>query len=593
MKNCFTIWLSLTVIAITVPGSVATNYSRYPNTTKTYAESPASPSLPQRRRTLDKIVSQERRFVLFNSRHLSGECIPICETMRPSMATTLSPSGDPTWSPTNFPDEMLGLPGGSRTNPPSKRPTISPVEEPTELPTKQPTSSPTKEATKSPTKTPTTQPTNLPSSKPIEGVLDCQALENLGHGFSEATGSPHYSRRCYPEIKGAHFEAIPGNDDSVAVFAGGDFIGRRAAEVEGNLVVLGDLKVETNGPGNFVSVGVGTHVLPNSGGDCIIVGGDISADRSIQVFNQATWMKCDIVYKGAATNLEHWKIGRGSKRHEPNYDMSRYEKMKYVFMKKSQYWKTLPSTATVNFEDWGNPTGETNFICTSNNEVQVFNIMPNQHDFLSRTHDLKFGDDCEGKTILINVHGDGAIHANAAAMSFKTRMGYGEGGFPTCMTSSIMWNFPDAAAVDLGNGRTSEWHGSVLVGSGDLTLSTSGHSGRAIVVGNIYHDSDLGSEFHSYPFDPPIPLPDPDDICVLPSNWRSYPAIPPYPTTAPTTAPTHAGCVHIPQSDLPSGSWETDDANCSQCSPSNPGGPVSWWPCNLNPPICQGDCVLS
>jgi choice-of-anchor A domain-containing protein len=448
-------------------------------------------------------------------------------------------------------------------------------------------------------------PTDAPiTNEPTSGNLDCEDLENLGGGFSEATskatdGTHLFSGQCYPPIVSLDVNSIPGYDDSVAVFVGGDFIGRRAAEVEGNMVVLGDLSVESNGPGNFVSVGVGTHVVPNPGGDCIIVGGDISAARDIQVFNQASWMTCDIVYKGSATNQDGWK-SNGGFRHEPDYDLSRYEEMKYVLHKKSQYWKTLPSEGEVQYENWGNVNGQTEYVCSNNNEVQVFNIGANEHQKINAVHTIYFSDSCEGKTVLINVHGSGDIGVDAAAMHFKGLKGYGAGGFSTCMTESILWNFPDAANVDLGNGLTSEFHGSILVG-GNLKMTTSGHSGRTMVLGDVLHDSDQGSEFHTYQFNPPQTLPDPDDICEFPAGWEELgdgggdilnSAVV---TAAPTAAPTDPiqGCKSIPQNELPEGSWKAPNNSCNLCDPTRNGGAVSWYPCNVNPRICRGNCVFS
>jgi hypothetical protein len=40
---------------------------------------------------------------------------------------------------------------------------------------------------------------------------------------------------------------LAGINDSVAVFVGGSYYGRRGAEVEGNMAVLGDLSVDMNG----------------------------------------------------------------------------------------------------------------------------------------------------------------------------------------------------------------------------------------------------------------------------------------------------------------------------------------------------------
>lgn len=231
-----------------------------------------------------------------------------------------------------------------------------------------------------------------------------------------------------------------------------------------------------------MSIGWGTHILPKPGGDCIIVGGDISTDRTIQVSKD-----CDIVHRGTLTNTI---------RHNPNYDITLYEKMNYVLANKSQFWKTLPSTGDVNSQ-WGTTT----YQCSNNDDVQVFNILSNELYKSSNTDSIEFSDSCEGKTVLINVHGTGNIGVNAAVAFFKHQTGPGEDGFSSCMTESILRNFPDAASVDIGNGKR---------------LNTMGRSwlqetGRTIVLGNMLHDS-TESELHSYQFAPPMPLPDPEDV---------------------------------------------------------------------------------
>jgi len=367
----------------------------------------------------------------------------------------------------------------------------------------------------------------------------------------------------------------------VAVFVGGNYKGIKAAEVEGNMVVMGDLTVERNGPGNFVSVGVGTHVLPNSGGDCIIVGGDLVARRNIQVFNQASHMKCNIVYKGSATNKGKWKTN-GRVYQDADYDMSKYENMMKIWEKKSKYWASLPATGTI-YEKWTT----THIPCSKNDDIQVFNVWKGQRSVFTKATSYKFSKNCQGKTILINVHGDGDIKLNAAAMhDFNNKQGYGNGGFDTCLKSSILWNFPKADNVDIGVGSyNSEFQGSILA-TGNLKMVTSGHSGRAIVLGDITHQSDQGSEFHSYNFKPPFDLPDPDDICEPPA-----PTAPIAPTNRPTREPTKApklpaGCNTIPKSHLPNGKWP--QSGCEKCVAGNSQN--KYYPCSDG--FCYGrDCV--
>ena len=448
---------------------------------------------------------------------------PVVETRDPPTSSpTNSPTSSPTNSPTNTPSySPTKSPTNSPTNTPSYSPTKSPTNSPTNTPTKSPTNSPTNAPTNAPTNTPTYSPTNTPSSRPVvtlsptnakkpkppPGGQTCDDLVNLGYGYSEATGKNHPTG-CFPHVSGLDFNK--GRDDSVSVFVGGNFIGKNAAELEGNLVVMGNLHVMSAGHSNFGSVGAGTQVMPNNG-NCIIVGGNIRADRNIQVFNQKSYMKCDIVYKGNANNPQGWKTN-GHVTRDSCYDMSEYEKMKYVLEKKSKFWGTLPSTGTIT-EKWST----THITCSNNDDIQVFNVHPSDFNVFHKATSYKFNKACKGKTILINVHGSGNININAAAMrDFDDRQGYNAGGFSTCLTESILWNFPDATNVNIGNGWTSEFHGSLLV-TGNMKLTTSGHSGRTMVLGDLTQDRG-GSEFHSYQFNPPKPLPDPAGICELPAE---------------------------------------------------------------------------
>ena len=435
-------------------------------------------------------------------------------------------------------DDVGGQTKEPTTSPTTKEPTDVPTKAPTDVPTKEPTGVPTKVPTnvptKEPTNVPTNGPTNVPTKEPTLGqpTLDCDSLVNLGDGFSAAVG---YGTGCFPHVTNIGFKTNGqaafgadssvttfGVDNSVAVFAGGDYKGINGAEVEGKLVVLGDLIVESGGPSNFVSVGLGSQVIPSPNTDCIIVGGNLEAHRPIQVYNYyQSWMKCNIVFKGTAYHRGKWKIGQGEVREDENYDVRHYENMMEVLKKKSLYWGELDSTATVS-QPWKD---HTKFSCTNENKIQVFNIGPGEEHYVNgdSLSSYQFTDNCEGKTILINVHLEGNVGVNAVDLYLgapaKLQFGYGENGFPTCMIQSILWNFPKATNIDIGNGWTSEFQGSILA-VGNLKLSTSGHSGRTMVLGDIEQNYG-GSEFHNYQFNPPIALPDPDNICDIDSDYVS------------------------------------------------------------------------
>jgi len=306
-------------------------------------------------------------------------------------------------------------------------------------------------------------------------------------------------------------------------------------------------------------------------------------------------MKCDIVYMGTEVGKFRWKTN-GVISHEPDYDLSRYERQIELLKKKSQFWKTLPATGTVENSPW-----ETSFKCSSDDDVQVFNIQPNERNKL-KAGSYNF-DTCGGKTILINALGGGVINMKASDMYFNGKYGHsGANAFPPCMIQNMMWNFPDAETVSIGNGGSSEFDGSLLIG-GNLKMQTSGHSGRTMVLGDIIHNKG-GSEFHNYPFNPDFDLPDPSDICEISTGTTSTkPDVsakeaPPtnaptsVPTNAPTSAPTRAAAFETIEQNGVCTEVDTSQYNqidCSICVKGYTGG--KWWPCIEK--NCYGDgCVL-
>ena len=78
-------------------------------------------------RSLKTIIHEERRFVLFNSRRLSGECLPICSEPEPTNKPTFPPVAEAqTLSPTS----------PERTRRPTDPPTLEPTKDPSASPTK-------------------------------------------------------------------------------------------------------------------------------------------------------------------------------------------------------------------------------------------------------------------------------------------------------------------------------------------------------------------------------------------------------------------------------------------------------------------------
>jgi hypothetical protein len=108
--------------------------------------------------SIEEITLSEKRFVLYNSRRLTGECLPICTAEAPTVEPTNAPT---TKTPTRAPAEA---PTVEPTNAPT---TKTPTRAPTAAPTVEPTNAPTtKTPTRAPAAAPTVEPTNAPTTTP-------------------------------------------------------------------------------------------------------------------------------------------------------------------------------------------------------------------------------------------------------------------------------------------------------------------------------------------------------------------------------------------------------------------------------------------
>jgi len=342
---------------------------------------------------------------------------------------------------------------------------------------------------------------------------ECQS-DNLGYGFSESMHNPslgdsHYGQAdgemCYPKVHSLG-SGVSGKDDSVAVLVGGNFVGQKGAEIEGNMVVLGDFRVDQNGPLNFASAGEGTQITPHKGGECIKVGGDMSSAKRLEIFYPH--YQCTAVVKGQRnaydTIAPKWMTYSGFRYSQnPNLDMSEYEETIDDLKAKSTFWASLPTTQGAST---GISSQAFNIECTDDDVVQVFNV-PASSLQGQGYYSYVFNEKCSNKTILINIQGTGKVTFTTRHMKWtkdgKVQSG-GWSNFPSCMNSAILWNFPNA--IDVVINGSDEMQGSLLV-NGNLNFQTSGQSGRTLVLGDLIQNA-WGSEFHSFEFNPPMPLPD-------------------------------------------------------------------------------------
>lgn len=120
-------------------------------------------TVPSSSASIESIIHKQKRFVLYNSRRLAGECLPVCQTRTPTDSPTMT---------RQFFEENAGVETGTpvRTKDPTKSPTDRTSANPTENPTANPTARPSASPTKNPTANPTKNPTKNPTANPTVGA---------------------------------------------------------------------------------------------------------------------------------------------------------------------------------------------------------------------------------------------------------------------------------------------------------------------------------------------------------------------------------------------------------------------------------------
>ena len=156
----------------------------------------------------------------------------------------------------------------------SEPPTCSPS------PAGSPTGSQTDSPTGSPRGSPTDSPIDSPTGSPTVSIQDPTPLclsttceKNLGKRLSDAFVRPGFnvstvppgSPQCFPSVgecqPGLDNDNPKGRDDALAFLVGGNFTSIKGAEVEGNMVVLGNIVVESSGVNSLVSKIIMSHEI--------------------------------------------------------------------------------------------------------------------------------------------------------------------------------------------------------------------------------------------------------------------------------------------------------------------------------------------
>jgi len=341
---------------------------------------------------------------------------------------------------------------------------------------------------------------------------DCEAGTNLG--ITAEGGATHPTP--YPQIiPGSMLPGPNGRDNSVVFLVGGDYISANAAEVEGRMVVLGNMEIAPTGANSLVFAGVGSGIVPQDGADFIQVGGDIVNNRdSVAVMALASGGG-KITYGGTLSGTGSFALGpQGSLVSDPALDLSAYADILADVNTKADYWATLPPNGAYTGINGGNlatfeagPDGAA---------IQVFSIDASE---LSPPYgiNVRLGASLVDKTVLINVNAPPGGVVNVENLVFIDGNGNSNYDIPSSLIQNVIWNFHDATTLNLGSCASTnincpnhgEFIGSIIAPKAtDVLMKLPGMSGRFITSGSVTHDW-VGSQFHNYPFAPPTPLPNP------------------------------------------------------------------------------------
>jgi choice-of-anchor A domain-containing protein/uncharacterized repeat protein (TIGR01451 family) len=304
----------------------------------------------------------------------------------------------------------------------------------------------------------------------------------------------------YPTV--GTYQALQGNDNTYAVFIGGDFtIQGSSAEAEGGVFVYGDLNMnKTTGIYNMSWVGVGSFVAPDDQLDYVTVGGNVNvpnAGTRIEVGgipSLSTPARGNLRHKGTVSgNVAVTAPGQIIA--DPNLDLAPFDAVFNDLQTKSMCFanKTTSSNVTIDAQPWGVTISSTN----GASGIYIINLDKNIDNGSGGDTGITFNNFPDDATIIINMNKAGS----ADNIAIRT---YSIDGVSPRLRERILWNFPDAQNVAIAG--SSQFWGSVLIPNRNSTtlVSVPGMNGRFIAGGDVIHNG-TGNEFHNYPFRGTLP----------------------------------------------------------------------------------------
>lgn len=277
-------------------------------------------------------------------------------------------------------------------------------------------------------------------------------------------------------------------DTGVNTYAGGDLtVGGGAAEAEGLVVVAGDLHVEKS---FVVGIAIGSDMRPAPGDSMLQVGGDVT------IVSGSTLNVGDFAVPGGAVSVggtaptaqisnagAEIRTGIGADALDPYAD----------FTDRVAAWSAGLAAEDANGAvSFSSGWAVLELTGTGVDELQVFEVTAQQ---LTTANEIRFSGIDPFAPVLVNVVG-GPVTATASTYYYNgsvlTMTGPDDGN----IAASILWNYTDADAVEIGG--TGQAPGSILAPTAtvDITANTNGR----VYVGGDLTTRGQGNELHSYPW---------------------------------------------------------------------------------------------
>ncbi|MCH0538204.1 choice-of-anchor A family protein [Streptomyces sp. MUM 203J] len=327
----------------------------------------------------------------------------------------------------------------------------------------------------------------------------------LGPGASAAVAAPLpgglgpcVPGDCPDPFPGIDNGLVAGRDNAINIFVGDDFHVRgAAAEAEGRVVVLDAFDMDKD-PGagqayNVGEAGVGSRVPPPAGADWLTTGGDITVAPGERVLAEAGVVR----HAGTVTGTVLATVVGDPDAVAPYTALrDRLTTASRCYARVDGVPRTPTGTAV-------NQGWQTLFTGDGTSALQVFNVDFDLAGPTGGQQGVAFADIPAGATILVNVLGaDRTINTYSGGIDDATDP-------LNAYRDRLLWNFPDATAVDLTG--TGQFQGSFLMGeqSSSTTVTLPGINGRFFTTGSLTHTSAAtgggGQEFHAYPFNGDLP----------------------------------------------------------------------------------------